>query len=32
MHTKFYVKNMKGRGHLEETGVERIILKWIIKK
>jgi hypothetical protein len=33
MHTRFWWKNLKGRDHLEEPGVdERIILKWILEK
>jgi len=33
MRTKLYLENMKGRHHLEDTGVDRrIILKRISKK
>jgi hypothetical protein len=32
MHMKFWCRNRKGRDHLEDIGVDRIILEWILKK
>jgi hypothetical protein len=33
MYTKFKLENLKGRGHLEDLGVNgRIILEWILEK
>ena len=33
MYTGFWCRNLKGRYHLEDTGVdERIILKWVFRK
>jgi hypothetical protein len=32
-NTKFWLEDLKGRGHLEDIGVdERIILEWILEK
>jgi hypothetical protein len=33
MHTKFLLKNLKGRGYWEDLGVDgNIILEWILEK
>jgi hypothetical protein len=33
MHTKFWLKNLKGRDHSEDIGInERIILEWSLEK
>jgi hypothetical protein len=33
MNTKFWLKNMKGRDHLEDLDIDRrIILEWILEK
>ena len=32
MHTEFWWGNLRERGHLEDLGVDRIILKWFFKK
>jgi hypothetical protein len=33
MHTKFWSRNMKGRDHFEDIGVDvKIILEWILGK
>jgi hypothetical protein len=33
MHTRFWLKNLKGRDCLEDLGVDRkIILEWILGK
>jgi hypothetical protein len=33
LHKMFCLKNLKGRDHLEETGLdEKIILEWILGK
>ena len=32
MHTGFLLERPEGRNHLEDLGVEGMILKWIFKK
>jgi hypothetical protein len=33
MHTIFLFENLKGRGHVEDLGVDRrIILEWVLRK
>jgi len=33
MHTIFWLENLKGRDHLEDTGVDgKIILEWVLRK
>jgi hypothetical protein len=33
MHTVFWLENLKGRGHVEDTGVDgRITFEWISGK
>jgi hypothetical protein len=32
MHTKFWSENPKGKDQLETLGLDRIILKWTLKK
>jgi hypothetical protein len=32
MHTKFWLENLKGRNHLEELGIDKNILEWILGK
>jgi hypothetical protein len=33
MHTKFWLKSLKGKDHTEDLGVDgRIPLEWILKK
>jgi hypothetical protein len=33
MHTIFWLENLKGRGHLEDLGVDvKVILEWILRK
>jgi hypothetical protein len=29
---KFWSRNLKRRDHLEDQGIDKIILKWILKK
>jgi hypothetical protein len=33
MHTKFWLENLKGRGHVEDEGRDgKIVLKWIMRE
>jgi hypothetical protein len=32
MHTKFWLKNLKGRDHLENPDIDGKILKWALRR
>ena len=32
MHIGFWLENLMEKGHLEDPGIDRIILKWIFRK
>jgi len=32
-HTKFWLEDLKGKGHLQDPGIDwKIILRWILRK
>jgi len=31
-HTEFWSKNLKGKDHLEDLGIDGRILEWMLKK